>query len=363
MASGSVHSKRTDPARQAHDLVVVGDSPIARNVRELLKARRVSERAKSPVRFSNATGVVIAAHQCDFADVMARKQSERRADQESRAENVVVDAMIAKVPHIVVISSAMVVGPAPGRAVISDDDPRGPALDGYVGDVVAFEEAFVAAIEALAPQFRPKYTILRPAAVVGPSIDTLVTRHFEAPRLLSIRGEGKPWQFAHVLDIASAIRVVLEKSVTGVAVLGAVRSDDASGDATDYATDELVPDELCLEELLKASGMRGIELSKEAAFATADRLHKFGVLPAPARDLETAVYPWSVFPKKLLAAGWRPLVSSHECVTELMAEVQGKFGVAGRRVGHKDAAALGAAGAAVALLSTAAIWRQARGKH
>ncbi len=355
MASGSVHSKRTDHAPKAHDLVVVGDSPIARNVRELLSARRVSERAKSPVRFSHAAAVVIAAHQCDFADVMRHKQVDRRAEQESRAENVVLDAVIAKVEHIVVISSAMVVGPVTKRAVISDDDASGPILDGYVGDVVTFEQAFLASIESLAPAFRPKYTILRPAAVVGPGIDTLVTRHFEAPRLLSIRGEDKPWQFVHVRDIASAVQAVLDHELTGVMVVGATTDGSGSG--------EQIPDELSLASLLKVSGMRGIELSKEAAFSTADRLHKFGVLPAPARDLETAVYPWSVMPTRLLEAGWRPTVTSTQCVVEMMGEVQGKFGVAGRRVGHRDAAALGAAGAAVALLSTAAIWRQARGKH
>jgi hypothetical protein len=62
----------------------------------------------------------------------------------------------------------------------------------------------------------------------------------------------------------------------------------------------------------------------------------------------------------LTAAGWMPEHSSARCLDVLLEGVQGRLAVAGRRVGARDAAALGAAGAAVALIGTAAIWRQAR---
>jgi hypothetical protein len=55
-----------------------------------------------------------------------------------------------------------------------------------------------------------------------------------------------------------------------------------------------------------------------------------------------------------------PEHSSARCLDVLLEGVQGRLAVAGRRVGARDAAALGAAGAAVALIGTAAIWRQAR---
>ncbi len=324
-----------------------------RNVRELLAARRVSDRSKSPNRFANTNAVVVAAHHCDFAAVVGRSESSRRAHFEARAENIVVDAMISQVPHLVVISTAMVTGTRPGRPIILDDEPLEPQREGYVGDVVAFEEAFHTAIAALPEGRAPHVTVVRPTAVVGPDIDTLVTRHFEAPRVLSIRGEHKPWQFAHVKDVASAIELVVRKKIYGSVVVGAVKDEGGS----------LVPDQLCTQELLAVTGMRGIEVTKDMAFSTAHRLHQFGVLPAPARDLEMAVYPWSVNPAKLVAHGWRSQVSSEQCAQEIAEQVRGRIGVAGRRVGHRDAAALGAAGAAVALLSTAAIWRQARGRN
>src|SRR5260370_686622 len=54
-------------------------------------------------------------------------------------------------------------------------------------------------------------TVVRPAALVGDSVDTLVTRHFEAPRLLTVKGCAPRWQFCHVDDLTSA----LEFTVTG----------------------------------------------------------------------------------------------------------------------------------------------------
>lgn len=353
VGTGAVHSKRTGGSHITPDVIVVGDSPMERNVRDLIGARRVSDRSRSPIRFAHGRAVVAAAHYCDFAKVIGTKQAARRDEQAARAEQIVLDAMIAKVPHIVLISTAMVTGAAPNRPVIGDDEPLLQQDEGYVGDVVQFELAFGAAVDALPEATRPRVTILRPAAVVGPDIDTLVTRHFEAPRVLGIKGENKVWQFAHVTDVATAVTAVIEHKLYGTVVLGSVRA--AEGD--------FVPDELTTPQLLDAIGMRGIEISKDTAFGTADKLHKVGVLPAPARDLEMAVYPWSVYPARLLEVGWRPTISSEQCAKEIAQLVQGRIGVAGRRVLHRDAAALGAAGAAVALLSTAAIWKQARSSH
>jgi hypothetical protein len=106
-----------------------------------------------------------------------------------------------------------------------------------------------------------------------------------------------------VKDVASAIEVVIRERIYGSVVVGAVRQDE-------HGT--LIPDQLCMQELLAVTGMRGIEVTKDMAFSTAHRLHRFGVLPAPARDLEMAVYPWSVNPIKLVEHGWRSQVSCQQ---------------------------------------------------
>ena len=53
-------------------------------------------------------------------------------------------------------------------------------------------------------RFPPLVTVLRPAALVGQGVDTMITRHFEAPRLLTVRGAVREWQFVHIEDLASA---------------------------------------------------------------------------------------------------------------------------------------------------------------
>ena len=58
-------------------------------------------------------------------------------------------------------------------------------------------------------------TVVRPAALVGPGIDTLVTRHFEAPRLLVVRDTPPRWQFCHVDDLVAALELAALGQVTG----------------------------------------------------------------------------------------------------------------------------------------------------
>ena len=96
------------------------------------------------------------------------------------------------------------------------------------------------------------------------------------------------------------------------------------------------------------------------AFATARQLYRAGVLSAPSDDLAFAVYPWTVSSAGLRETGWAPRWTNTGCLTVLLEESRGRRGLGGRRVGGKDVAALGAAGAAVALIGTAAALRRAR---
>src|SRR5260221_2937122 len=50
-------------------------------------------------------------------------------------------------------------------------------------------------------------TVVRPAALVGEGIDTVITRHFESPRLLAVKGCAPRWQFCHVTDLLSPIEL------------------------------------------------------------------------------------------------------------------------------------------------------------
>ena len=62
--------------------------------------------------------------------------------------------------------------------------------------------------------------VLRPATVVGPGIDSIMTRHFEAPRLLVVRDSQPRWQFCHVDDLVSALELAAAGLVAGDFAVG-----------------------------------------------------------------------------------------------------------------------------------------------
>ncbi len=332
----------------ADDVVVVGRGPLAsalaaawsghvRSVEEVPAERPQDSLAGADV-------VVLVPAPADLIASDVKNRREREAAVVAHTQRVLGAARAVGARHVVVVGSAVVHGAWPDRPVVHDADPL-PALedsarDGVVGDLLAVE----AVLERARRRRSPLVTVLRPAAVVGAGVDTFVTRHFEAPRLLTVRGAVRPWQLLHVDDLAGAARFAVEHAMAGVLTVGA-------------------PDLLAPEEVEAAAGMRRVELAAATAFGTAERLHRVGVLPAPASELAFVVYPWTVAADRLRAAGWEPRWSTAACLDVLLEGVQGRLAVAGRRVGTRDAAALGAAGAAVALIGTAAVWRQARARR
>jgi hypothetical protein len=121
------------------------------------------------------------------------------------------------------------------------------------------------------------------------------------------------------------------------------------------------PGRLTQADLERLTGMRQVELSMGAAMGTADRLHRVGVLPAPASDLAFVAFPWVVSAQALTEHGWVPDYDNETAVGVLLDAIKGSHAVAARRLDRKDAA-LGAASAAVALVGTAAIMRRRRRK-
>jgi hypothetical protein len=92
------------------------------------------------------------------------------------------------------------------------------------------------------------------------------------------------------------------------------------------------------------------------AFATAERLHRIGVLPSPASELHYLAHPWVIDSQRLRAAGWTP---SWDNADALRAHLDALGDRAGRRLPRlqrKDATRA-AAGATVALVGTVAIAR------
>jgi nucleoside-diphosphate-sugar epimerase len=267
--------------------------------------------------------------------------AERSALNVRGTQTVVTAAAAAGVKRMVLVTSASVYGAlADNPTPLPEDAPLLAPPEGIVADLLE--------IERLAEDARRVHpglsvTVVRPAALVGPGVDTLVTRHFASPRLLVIKEAEPAWQFCHVEDLASALVL---------AALGAV-----SGAVT--AGSEGYLDQRRVEDL---SGMKRVEVPATLALATAERLHRVGVTPAPASELAYVMHPLVVPSTALRAAGWRPEHDNEACLRVVLDEVRGEYSLAGRRIGRRDATVAGAsaAGATVAILGAAAFVRAAR---
>jgi UDP-glucose 4-epimerase len=346
VATGGVRSGRSGQAALQR-VVVLGRGAMAAAVADHLEGVgavpevvRLDDlpRQEAGASLTGVDALVVLADEADFGAWLAVPAALRRRQMLDRVERGFEGARVGKVPYIVVISSAIVYGATPGRPLIDDDEPLpDPPEQGLGADLREVE----AAVARLGRRRGLRYAILRPASVVGSGIDTMIVRHFEAPRLLAVRGTRRDWQFVHVEDVARAVEHILALRLDGVMT---VASDGV----------------LSHEEVVEVSGMRTVEVPPVTAFATARQLYRAGVLPAPSDDLAYAVYPWTVSSSTLRATGWVPRWTNMGCLKVLLEESRGRRGIGGRRVGGKDVAALGAAGAAVALIGTAAAVRRAR---
>jgi nucleoside-diphosphate-sugar epimerase len=299
----------------------------------------------SPEVADSLTGVDVVIHLAaadDLGALLRQPTAQRRVRAVRAAQAVTMATAAVGAQRLIVVTSAMVLGARPDNPVPLADDAtsRADPDDGLIGDLLEVERVL-----ERTPRVHPglSLTVIRPAALVGPGVDSAVTRHFEAPRLLVLRGASTRWQFCHVDDLAEAVWTALEAGLDGWLTAGAT-------------------DSLAEEDVERLSGMRRLEVPAGLAFSTAERLHRVGVLPTPASELAYVVHPWVIGSSGLRAAGWAPAHDNEGCLRELMDEVGGRRTVVGRRVDRRDAA-MGAAGAAVALVGTAAILRQARSRQ
>jgi nucleoside-diphosphate-sugar epimerase len=268
---------------------------------------------------------------------------ERRAYNVRGAQTVVTAAAAARVRSVVLFTSAMIYGADADNPVpLAEDAPIAAEPDsGIVGDFIEIEEM---AARSLVTHPGMSVTVLRPATIVGPGIDTVLTRHFEAPRLLAVKGCAPRWQFCHVDDLITALELAVLGKVSGTLAVGC-----------DGWLEQ--------EEAEEITGKRRFELPASITFGTAQRLHRIGVTPAPATDLHFVVYPWVVDCAALRASGWKPAHDNAEALRVLLDETAGRHALAGRRLGGKEATMATAAGATVAVIGTAAIVRRARRKR
>jgi nucleoside-diphosphate-sugar epimerase len=292
---------------------------------------------RDPAVAGRLAGVDVVVHaDLDLAPDSDARQ--RRAFNVRGAQTVLTAAAAGRVGRVVLLSSTMVYGARPDNPVpLPEDAPLAAEVDSSVaGDLLEIEQ-----LARRSPRSNPgtAVTVVRPAALVGDAVDTLVTRHFEAPRLLAVKGCAPRWQFCHLDDLTSALEFAVGGGIEGQFAVG------CDGWLEQAAVEQI-------------SGLKSIELPARLTFGTAQRLHRLGVTRAPAMDLRYIVYPWVTDCAALRAAGWRPRFDNAEALRVLLEQRKG-HAVAGRRIASKEAT-ITAAGATVAVIGTAAIVRRAR---
>jgi nucleoside-diphosphate-sugar epimerase len=293
---------------------------------------------RDPMLAGRLTGIDVVVH-TDLDLAAGSDPRARRAYNVRGAQTVLTASAAGGVGRVILVTSAMVYGAHQDNPVpLAETAPLNADPDGsVVGDFIEIEQ-----LAERSPRSYPglAVSVVRPAALVGEGIDTLITRHFEAPRLLAVKGCAPSWQFCHVTDLLSAIELAAAGEVSGAFAVGSDGWLDSDQ----------------VEEL---SGLRRIELPAGVTFATAQRLHRAGITPALVADLHYVVYPWVVDCAALRQAGWRPEVTNAEALATLLEQRAGHHALAGRRLAKKDAT-ITAAGATVAVIGTAAIVRQVR---
>jgi nucleoside-diphosphate-sugar epimerase len=299
---------------------------------------------RDPALAGRLAGVDVVVH-ADFDLTPDSDPRQRRAYNVRGAQTVLTAAAAGQVGRVLLVTSAMVYG---ARADNQVPLPEKAPLDADADSSVAGDLLEVEQLARRSPRSNPgvAVTVVRPAALVGEdpyAVDTLVTRHFEAPRLLTVKGSAPRWQFCHIDDLAAALEFAVGSGLEGNFAVGC-----------DGWLEQ--------EDVEQISGLKSIELPARLTFGAMQRLHQVGVTPVPAMDLRYVVYPWVVDCAALREAGWRPVYGNEAALRVLLDQRKGRHAVAGRRIARKEAT-ITAAGATVAVIGTAAIVRRARRRH
>jgi nucleoside-diphosphate-sugar epimerase len=224
------------------------------------------------------------------------RRSGRPASEANRRalDRVLRAVAAAEVAQLVFVSSATVYGAWPDNPVpLSEDAPirPNPAFAFGVGKA----EAERAVGEWQQNRTGTRVAVLRPAVTLG-GPDHPLYQALAAIRVPRGAEGGRPVQYLHVDDLASAVLLVVTGRLSGVfnvAPDAGIREDTA-------------------REL--AGGLAKVALPARLARAVATWSWDLWRTGIPAEALPYATNPWVVAPDRLRAEGWEPRYSSEEAL-------------------------------------------------
>jgi nucleoside-diphosphate-sugar epimerase len=254
--------------------------------------------------------------------------------------NVLEVARAAGVRHVVYPSSVVAYGAHPDNDLpLTEDSPlRGTPDFNYSEhkrDVELWFWPWYETVDEL------DVTVLRVAAVLGPGVQNFVSRMFEAPRVLLVKGHKPPLQFVHLDDVVSAVLHVLDRRLTGVFNVSAEGW-------------------LSMDEVTAIVGRRTLEIPEEVAFSTTERLWELGLGEQPPGSVHHLMHPWVMSPAKLVATGWVPQHSNRDALDEAAREHRPYVAMLGVRAKRRTVwAASSVAAGLIGLAAVSAVRRAA----
>lgn len=246
-------------------------------------------------------------------------------------------AVAAGARNFVYPSSSMVYGASPDNDVpLTESSPtRAQSDDPYAWQKLETEQ-IVAGVASGAGMAAVN---LRFAIVLGPNVENFVSRMFEAPRMLTVRGYEPPFQCIHEEDVASALAFAALEGLEGAYNVGAEGW-------------------LSQSEVLQLTQKRAVELPEGVAFSMAERLFRAGLTAAPPSELRYLMHPWVIDSSAIRERGWKPRYTNADALRE-MAEASRSFISIGRTRMRKESLAKGAA-ATLGAVGTMALARRRR---
>jgi nucleoside-diphosphate-sugar epimerase len=252
--------------------------------------------------------------------------------------NVLAAARAAGVGRVVYLSSVVAYGAHPDNDVpLSEASPR----RGTPGFTYAEHKREVEELLWLwhAAGDGPAVTVLRSAAVFGPSVQNFLTRVLELPVLPDLP-DAPPLQFVHVDDVVGAIVHAIDAGIDG---------------AYNVAPDGW----LDYQRVLALVGRRTVAIDPARLRELIARLHRTGLGELEPGVVALFRHPWVLANDRLRATGWVPTRSNEEALLETVLEHE-RFVSLGRiRTTRRLLRGLGvAAGAALVAASAAALRRR-----
>ena len=289
---------------------------------------------------SRLRGVDVLVHLAFIMDPI-KDESMMRDVNVNGSQNVFRCAGNAGVDKIVYASSAVVYGAHPDNPVpLTEDSPLRANLDfSYAAHKLE--------VEYVVREFRDDhpgvtFTVLRPAIVFGPHVDSAWSHVLEIPLIIGVKGHSPSFQFVHEDDVTAALLFSVENDLDGPFNLA----------PSDWMT---------TEEVLAATGRKRFELPEAPAFSMIERLWGLGLSEVPAGMLHYTMHPWLVSPDKLAAAGFTCSKTSREALDALRREIAGYTRIGTKRVSKGGLVRGAVAGAGV--VGAGLLWRTARRKR